>query len=270
MDEYHFFLPGSARVRWPEKTDPDLTRKIVMFQEKRAALKRELAEVTTDSPDDRPDPKHTKKYAELAKSQAPRFAELETLAEEIRTALAGLPYPDEPAPSALPADLTNHVGLMMDHKAALVREVQRAGKELGGELAPERVEVVYQNNTASLALLPPTDPAAAPKKNRKEILARLQARNDEFKKRFVDLASEMNSVRAELQKYHDSLTGDKVPDIGRLSIEFAKAYTLQQNWNRYRDYRDATLTPGLSPAQRRLLFNAAVADLEKYRLSLAN
>ena len=170
----------------------------------------------------------------------------------------------------MPTDLTDHLGHMMDHKTALLREVQRAGKDLGGELAPERVEVVYQNNAASLALLPATDPAASARKDRKKILDRLQTRNDEFKKRFVDLATEMNAVRAELQRYHDSLPGDKVPDIGRLSIEFAKAYTLQQNWNRYRDYRDAVLTPGLSPAQRRLLFNAAVVDLEKYRLSLVN
>jgi hypothetical protein len=269
-EELHYFLPGSARIRWPQTTNPDFARKIELFGEKRSVLKRELAESVMSVPGERPTPKHARKYADLAKAQAPRFAELETLAEEIRVALVGLPYPDQPAPSSLPADLINHVGHMMDAKNSLLREIRRKGDELGRELAPERVEVVYQNNTASLAALPAADPTAALKKNRKQILGRLQAANGEYKKRFADLASEMNAVRAEIQKYHDSLPGEKVPDVNALSIQLARAYTTQENWNRYRDYRDAALTPGLSPAQRRLLFAAAVVDLEKYRLSLAN
>jgi len=267
---FHFFLPASARVRWPENTDAKLVRKLEMFQEKRSALKRDLAEAILGNPDESPAPKHMKNYADLAKAHAPRFAELEALAEDIRSALAGLPLPDEPASSHLPAELILRVGAMMDDKTSLLREVQRAGQELGRDLAPERVEVVYQNNTASLAALPAVDPAAKVKKDRKATLARLQARNDEFKRRFGELAVVMSAVRTEIQRYHDSLSGDKVPDVNALSIQLARAYTVQENWNRYRDYRDAVLTPGLSPAQRRLLFSAAVADLERFRLSLAN
>ena len=268
--EFRFFLPGSAHLRWPEKTDAVLARKLELFQEKRTALKQDLTEAVTGVADERPDPKHAGKYASLSNAQAPRFAELEVLAEEIRVAPAGLRYPDEPTPSNLPADLVSHVGHMMDGKNALLREVQRAGKEFGRDLAPERVEVAYQSNSASLALLPAVDSTASLKKNRKEIIARLQTRNGEFKQRFAKLAVEMDAVRAEIQRYHDSLSGNAAPDVNDLSIQLARVYVRQETWNRFRDYRTAALTPGLSPAQRRLLFTAAVADLEKFRLSLAN
>ncbi len=268
--EFRFFLPGSAHLRWPEKTDAVLARKLELFQEKRTALKQDLTEVVMGVPDDRSDPKHAGKYVGPPSAQAPRFAELEVLAEEIRVALAGLRNPDEPTPSNLPPDLISHVGHMMDGKNVLLRDVQRAGKEFGRDLAPERVEVAYQSNSASLALLPAVDSTASVKKNRKEIIARLQTRNGEFKQRFAKLAVEMDAVRAEIQRYHDSLSGNAVPDVNDLSIQLARVYVRQENWNRFRDYRTAALTPGLSPAQRRLLFAAAVADLEKFRLSLAN
>jgi len=265
-----YFLPACARLRWPDSPDRETAAKLESFQAKRAALKQELADAVADIEAHTGEPKRTAKYKDLADQEAPRFAELENLAEEIRLRMNGLPLPDQPAPSRLPADLINRVGHMMDGKTALLREVQRAGKHLGKELAPERVEVVYLNNTASLAARPPTDPTAALKKDREYTLARLQSSNVDFKRLFGELAVVMSAVRTEIQRYHDTLSGDKVPDVNALSIQLARAYTVQENWNRYRDYRDAVLTPGLSPAQRRLLFSAAVADLERFRLSLAN
>ncbi|HVT73458.1 MAG TPA: hypothetical protein VHD61_09995 [Lacunisphaera sp.] len=265
-----YFLPAGAQVRWPAKLPAELSSKLAVFREKRAALKHELAEAVTAAEAGESESKRTKQYEELAAREAPAFAELETLAEEIRRLAAGVPYPDQPAPVAFPAALVEHMGAMLDHKSILVREVQRRAKDFGAELAPDRVEVAFQHNAAALTLLPVADSSAKPVRNRKEVLKRFEAENKEFSRRFEELAKEMNSVRTELQRYHDSLPVEQAPDLNALSAEVARAGVAHQNWERYRDYRDAVLTPGLLPAQRRLLFNAAVVELEKYRLSLVN
>ena len=52
--------------------------------------------------------------------------------------------------------------------------------------------------------------------------------------------------------------GKSIDDLLR---DFEEARQEQETWAKYRDYRDAVLAPGLSPAQRRLLFDAAVEQL---------
>ena len=55
--------------------------------------------------------------------------------------------------------------------------------------------------------------------------------------------------------------------IEQLLKEFAYAFQKQEAWELYREYEIAVLEPGLSPAQRELLFGAAI---EKLDLPLAN
>lgn len=269
-DAPEYFLPAGAQVRWPANLPPEASAKLAIFREKRAALKAELAAAVAAAEASESEAKRTKHYEDLAAREAPAFAELETLAEEIRQLIAGLPYPDQPAPVAFPAALVDHMGAMLDHKSILVREVQRRAKDFSAELAPEHVEVAFEHNAASLKLLPAADATAKPTRNRNEILKRFDIENRELKRKFDDLATEMDKVRTELQRYHNSLPAGTAPDLNALSVEVARAGVAHRNWERYRDYRDAVLTPGLSPAQRRLLFNAAVVELEKYRLSLVN
>ena len=50
--------------------------------------------------------------------------------------------------------------------------------------------------------------------------------------------------------------------VDALLADFAAAFKQQQLRALYQDYRTAVLQPGLTPAQRELLFNAAVAALD--------
>jgi hypothetical protein len=63
--------------------------------------------------------------AKLAADQAPRFAELETVAEEIRRGLAGLPNPPgRPWASSLPPELTARIAAYRIHKVELLRKLR--------------------------------------------------------------------------------------------------------------------------------------------------
>jgi hypothetical protein len=45
--------------------------------------------------------------------------------------------------------------------------------------------------------------------------------------------------------------------------EYSNTLALQELWHQYHDYDIAVLQPGLSPEQRRLLFDAALVKLDQ-------
>ena len=82
-----------------------------------------------------------------------------------------------------------------------------------------------------------------------------------------ELAPLVRRTHAEIREYRDSLDATDAPALPELTARIARSFIAHQNHQRFADYRTAVLTPGLSPAQRRLLFAAALRDLERYRLS---
>jgi hypothetical protein len=77
------------------------------------------------------------------------------------------------------------------------------------------------------------------------------------------LNKEENSIREQLAAYELATHGrtDR-KSINDLLRDFEDARLRQEIWEKYKDYQEAVMMPGLSAGQRRLLFDAAVEHLD--------
>jgi cytochrome c556 len=173
----------------------------------------------------------------LASAQAPLFAALEERAEDIRRKLAPLGDPDRlPEMPAIPADFEARITAYHSEKDALQKEL----------LA--RVDEVKKSRGSA-------DSAAASDSVRQAIADF----TNENAARYADLAKMRVSIRTDLSKMEAGSSAPVSPDamVAQFSDSLKK---LQSYWND-RDYRNAMLQPGLSPEQRRLLFDGALQKL---------
>lgn len=259
------FLPAPARLRWPADATEELVTLWPEFRVLREGLRDELLQQVVHATAAPSAAVRIRQHAALAAQQAPRFDELHRLAERIRDAAAGINWPDPPAASDFPADLVRHVGAALAHKNALQARTQRRFQQFSRELAPTPLKLTFPNNLPVIEV-PPAEPAEKPDNKRADLLSRLQKCNKELEDEYRALSAEMETARIALQQYRASLGGETTPSAGKLSAQLAQVHAREENWRRFADYRAAVLRPGLSPAQRRLLFNAALRDLEKQRL----
>ncbi len=228
-----FFLPHTARFRVPAGVPEPLAAEISAFTAAKTALKRELREALFTL-DRESAGKRERALQELAAKQATALAALEPLAEHIRTGLASLPAAGRPAgPPDLPPELAARINRYLREKA----EVQHAAQQ--------------QAQTAT------DHPAKTPPAASRAQLAEFEARN---RARLAGLATEARAIRDELARLTTSSTGPK--NVETLLADFMSAFKQQQLQALYGDYRTAVLTPGLSPAVRQLLFDAALAALD--------
>jgi hypothetical protein len=248
---YFYFLPATARIRLPENLPSPLMEKIRGFVSEKESLKNELR---TELLRDRQvyTGQRTRRFAALAERQAPRFAALYKLAEEIRVELAGFEYPDQPRTFALPADLTRRVGNFYARKV----EMQR-------ELIKRKVDLQQQFPTAYFAIEREGDGLAIKQEGvSMPNAASLSEFNASLARRYTAMAHESETLRRDIQRYTEANPNHPAArSVDQLAADFAKAYAAQENWNQYGDYFRAVLEPGLSPAQREIFFHSAAADL---------
>lgn len=248
---YLYFLPATARIHLPENLPPLLDTKVKAFLAQKERLKDELLAVIHPS-HLQPRPR-TEQITQLAEQQAPRFAALESLAEEIRTGIADLPYPDKPGRSTLPEDLTRRVGTFGVLKTEVQRELFHRLRTLNTEKHGTRFQIVRQGD--GLAIVPTDPKEAAP--------PALAAFNADLARRYTAMAQESKFLRHDIQHLSEADPHYGAQTVTQLAADFGRAYTAQENWNRYHDYFLAVLEPGLSPAQRRLLFAATLSDFAR-------
>lgn len=79
--------------------------------------------------------------------------------------------------------------------------------------------------------------------------------------RFAKLTAEAKAIREEVARVA-ATTGGSGKSVDTLLADFMAAFRQQQLLSLYQDYRTAVLRPGLSPLQRQLLFDAAVAAFD--------
>lgn len=263
-----FFWPAGARIPPPASLPPEIAARWDEFQRLKAGLKEELRALTRQQGFLFTN-RRTEAYARLAADQAPRFAALEALADAIRPGLATRPGADQPAASNLPEDLTRRVGEIIARRTDLQRELGVRLKQFRSELPKDRVELVRQNNGLAITLASPEGTGSSGK-TRADALARMQAINADLAAQYAALAADRDAVRTAIQRYQDSVPGEKPGlSVDQMAANFLQAYHEREALTRHRDYAAAVLTPGLSPAQRRLLFAAARADFIKERLAPA-
>ncbi|MBI5382573.1 MAG: hypothetical protein HZA31_11790 [Opitutae bacterium] len=263
-----FFAPETARVRLPDDPSPELATKIDTYQKEKAELKSELREAIYQQ-DRASSSQRTQALRQLAESQAPRIAALEVLADDIRRILAQQEKrPGPPTPPTIPPDLAKRITTYQKEKQKLQKLLLDNMMEIRKKLAPAKVRFVKADESKSdlhpMRLeISPALPSEEKQKQVKEVLA---AFNRENSARFTALGAEKEAIRNELSRFVSTGTeaaGSKSVDT--LLKEFDDAVQKQEAWQLYGEYEMAVFQPGLSPEQRRLLFDAA---LEKLALPL--
>jgi hypothetical protein len=131
-------------------------------------------------------------------------------------------------------------------------ELQRVAQE---RLAAALAEFDVQEKLQPAAHLPGRRAAA--------VRAAVEAFHTDRAAEIAALNAEADAIRGELARQaavQPGTNADKSTEA--LLREFADAFKRQQLATVYAEYRTAVLEPGLSPAQRRLLFDGAIADLK--------
>jgi hypothetical protein len=246
-----FFLPATARLRLPADLPSALASSIREFVREKNLLKDELRGAIRQ-PHFQLTSTRTKRLAELAGKQAPRFAALEALAEKIRVGLAGIGFPNRNENLALPDDLTQRVGSFYARKVKVRRALLERLWSLRNEFIGASFEIVRKGD--GLAIVQGGDYVAPP-----ALLADFNAKQA---REYAALAAESETLRRDIQHYLEKHPQRTARTVDQLAADFASAYTARENEERCRDYRRAVLEPGLSPAQRRLMLRAALAELE--------
>ena len=233
-----FFLPHGVRLRLPGGLPAELSAEIAAFTAAKSALKRELREALFRL-DRESSGKREDALRDLAARQAPAFAQLEQMARKLRPALATLPtFAQAATQPGLPAALAARIDAYLREKA----DLQRAARRETEDPAPD----------------------AGARKNRatstREALAQFEEKN---RARFTALAAEARAIREEVARHAAAQGGGHpVKSVDALLADFARAFQHQQLQSLYRHYRAAVFEPGLSPAQRQLLFDTALAGLD--------
>ena len=231
-----FFLPETARIRVPADLPAGLAGQIAAFGQEKKQLKAELRDALRTY-DGAGAGERTRVLKQLAINQAPRIAALEERAEDIRRGLAGVPdMPGPPAPPPLPDELAARISAYRGHKLDLLNLLHAVlAQPIPAERSRERTVPVQEQVTVF---------------------------NRIYAAQVARLKAEKDGIREALAQYLRS--GDTMRDrksIDDLLEEFENSRQEQEIWDQYRDYQIAVLLPGLSPEQRRLLFDAAVEKL---------
>jgi hypothetical protein len=255
-----FFSPAMARLTRPQPLPPDLKAKIAEFNAQKFVLQRELAAEVLEN-DRLSAAKRTSRLEALSARQWPRISTLETLAEDIRAGLAAI-RPEPPSPPPLPADLAGRIDAFKADQRALLAAfnevLRRAARpiglppNLGRMTSDERLQRIREQ--AQVGTDARRNAVAA---FQLESAATIAALNQRFQKIRSDLAA----VAARTTDPRTGRTMTPEALLAAYNVAMARFEAIGREEAMYVNYRFAMLQPGLSPAQRRLLFGAAHAGL---------
>jgi hypothetical protein len=260
---FFYFAPEMARIRLPINMPPELSTKVVAYQAQKAALKAELREVLYKQDRALFDFKRAAALRTLAEQQAGRLAALEQLAEQIREGLAPLPNPASPPALPLPQELSIRIATYLAQKSEWQRVMQVRLEELRGEFPEDRVEYVRAGMGLSIQIVGNRRSSPETNARRTSAVTALAAFNSVQNDRYLALTRDKEVLRMDVLKaVTGASNGPGNKSIDQLLRQYAYAFGQQERWERYREYEIATLQPGLSAAQRRLLFGAAMEKLD--------
>ena len=237
-----FFSPDTARVQLPLPLPAALAGQIANYVKTRDLLKRELRDALCTSGMVPPTGGRRQVLETLAVEQAPRIAAMEALAEEIRRGLQGLILDPLHVPhlQSLPAELEARIAGYRRDKLELQKELLARVREITGREA--------------------SGSPASEEKTQHAIAAFTQ----ENASRYTALDREKEGIRGVLAHIAAAAReGESGNDqsADHLLKNFADSFQQYEQWRLYYEYRIAVFEPGLSPEQRRLLFDGAVEKL---------
>lgn len=262
---YVFFPPEPARVLIPDDVPADVAAQIATYETRKSVLKKELYDTvyTRDSQSFtflRANP-----LKALADNHAARLEELDTLAEEIRRGLARTGEPEtvterSPLSLAQQADVVAWLRRATDAQRAAAEKVEAIAVENRGS----GIAVTYRFDYDGLKFNvgqsrggrggpPPPDLLA----RAAAVHAQVAAVAEEYSQQLNDLIKQRDDLRAEVGRAL-KLTGAAADRAFATAVRVTSARESEAG---YRDYRVAVFQPGLSPAQRRILFDAVIEQL---------
>lgn len=256
-----YFSPEATRIPLPADTPPELSLKLAAYTEEKDALKTALRDAIYTL-DPLSDSRRTEALQKLAAEQAPRFATLEALAEEIRLEFERLPNrPGLPTPPDFPPALSARITAYQNEKNALHKALQYRLDALRKSKAQD-INIVEKPNTSleatTLRIEIPDTPASASIASAAREL--IQSFNRENQKRIAELGKERAAIREEVARFAASqVNADK--SVDSLISDFYTNLQQGERWQHYRYYQIAVLQPGLSPEQRRLLLGIGLEHL---------
>ena len=268
-----FFSPAMARVEFPENLPASIAARITAYQEKKAALKKELYDAVYA------DEKASFLRGNVLKSrvsgQGPYLAEMEDAAEAIRRDLAAAPqlmvskFESELSPrlTARVLALAENLTTLRVETQAEIDAIYRETKNSQGPVVLTyaftptglNYEVSFTPELRGRRGGVQISPELSRETQRKMETATLAMASlaDRYRRRRVEIEKEVASLQAAMG---ESLTQ---PGGAGPEAELNKALRASSaGFVGYANYRIAMLEPGLSPEQRRLLFGHALRELQ--------
>lgn len=270
---YLFFPPEPARVLLPDDIPAEVATKIAAYQTKKSVLKKELYDAVHAHDGQRLTFFRSNSLKTLAEKQTAALNGLDSLAEEIRQGLAAAVEPTaitERTP--LPPVLHHRVATLMADFTALQKD---AGARVDAIMAGTRelpVQINYRFEGDGLKFVvvpsrggrgsrgaPPTAPSPETLARINEIRTQFSAVAEDYGQRVAALINEREAIRIEIGR---TLGQAKATAIDGALFKAMRVVTAKETEGQYRDYRLAVFQPGLSPGQRRLLFDDVMEQLQ--------
>jgi hypothetical protein len=251
-----FFSPATARIRLPPGLPAELHDKIARYEQEKSVIKQELRDVVYAQDKAFFSVSRLRPLEALAERQWPRLAALEELAEEIRRELAYAPNPigppdPPPVSAALAARLTNYLATKQKVETDVLAKIG----QLKQRFSIQRIS--SGSTTGDLRLV--LSPGQQTEEQMNLLRTTLDNFNREVASRQSDLRKELAVIRREFAREANPREGESLED---LLYNYAIALQQRDEWLLYDDYKTAVLMPGLSPEQRRLLYDAGVRHLD--------
>lgn len=257
-----FFLPAPARVVPLADLASDVAAKLVEFQTLQAALKKELYDKILHEDRAFTGFIRTAAIRGLATSQAARLDQLEKLAEDIRRSIT----PPAPRTLKLSASSGPVPEAIQIRIVALSRKIIALEEQASGQIEktiPEEGSVVvhfsFDDEGGLTCGLRDLRGHYGPSSIRQALQAKIDAIAQAYSASLAALAPEREAIRHDLGE----ALGNNQP--AAISAAWAKAeHQVRTSEPPEAEglYRLATMEPGLSPAQRRLLFGETLVQLD--------
>jgi hypothetical protein len=255
-----FFSPDTARIRLPAIPSPELAELVATYEERKARLKQELREAIYEGDSAFLAVLRQRRIEALASRQAAAFSELEFLAEQIRRAYARLPAQPAPPPLPdLPPDLSQRLEAHLDARAQLQRDLVEILQEIQASVEIDQLGF-RRNEQDRMEVVVVVSRGRREEGDRAKVAAMLDAFNVRHLERIEQLGEDFEGIRRSIA-WIGGLDPRDSTAVDRRIRDFTNAFDQRRLWSQYRDYHDAVIEPGLSPAQRRLLFDGALEQL---------
>ncbi len=261
-----FFPPEPARVSFPDDIPAEAARLLAEFQTRKSTLKKELYDAIYRHDGELLGFLKGNTIGALVTKQSARLEQLEKLAEDVRRALptgASARPAAPPTRSPLPAALQERLALLL----ATYAEAQKAAVEkIDAILAaaaglPLQSSIRFDADGLKFVVVPTRMAGRQPEVLRRieGVRAEISAVAEDYGRKLAELLNERTAIREEAGRQLGVADATKLEATMMTAV---RSSVEQQSLASYDEYRLAVFEPGLSPAQRRILFDRVMEQFD--------